>query len=143
MLGDLTAQALVDPWHLRQILSNLLGNAVKYGQPPIRVTITDRARDAESGTDEEAGVDIEVCDSGEGVPAEFVPRLFDRFSRAETGIATEKQGTGFGLYIVRRLTEVNGGQIRYRPGEPAGACFAVTLPAAEQLVGVSAAQPAG
>jgi signal transduction histidine kinase len=118
--GDLEAEALVDPWHLRQILTNLIANAAKYGMPPIRVTVIDRA---------DAGIDIEICDTGEGVPAEFVPRLFDRFTRASTGIAVEKQGTGFGLYIVRQLTEVNGGTIAYRPGEPAGACFTVSFPA--------------
>ena len=116
--GEPAAQALVDPWHLRQILTNLISNAVKYGRAPITVTV--RTAPGE--------VEVDVQDSGEGVPVEFVPRLFDRFTRAETGIATEKQGTGFGLYIVRQLVEANGGHIRYRPGAPAGACFAVTLP---------------
>jgi signal transduction histidine kinase len=135
--GDLAAVALVDPWHLRQVLTNLIANAIKYGRPPVRVTIADHSGPADSGTDDQ--VTIEICDSGEGVPAEFVPRLFDRFSRAETGIAAQKQGTGFGLYIVHRLIEVNGGQVSYRPGEPAGACFTVTLPAAARAAALSGA----
>jgi signal transduction histidine kinase len=118
--GDLTAAALVDPWHLRQVMTNLISNAAKYGVAPITVTL---------GAGPLATVRIDVQDSGEGVPAEFVPRLFDRFTRAETGIATEKQGTGFGLYIVRQLIEANRGEIEYRPGEPVGACFRLTLPA--------------
>jgi signal transduction histidine kinase len=115
--GEESLRAQVDPFHLRQIMTNLIGNAVKYGTTPIQVSaVPDGER-----------VSISVCDSGEGVPAEFVPQLFDRFTRAETGIATLKPGTGFGLYIVRCLAEANGGHISYRPGEP-GARFTVTLP---------------
>jgi signal transduction histidine kinase len=110
--------AHTDPTHLRQIIANLIGNALKYGAPP--VTITTR-----STTDH---VIIDVSDAGPGVPAEFVDRLFDRFSRATT--ETTKQGSGFGLYIVQRLAEANGGHITYQPGQPTGACFTVTLPAA-------------
>lgn len=121
ILGDLGARAMVDPWHLRQVMTNLVANAGKYGRPPITVTIH-----ADAGQE----VRIEVQDSGEGVPEDFVPRLFDRFTRADTGIAREKPGTGFGLYVVQQLIEVNGGRISYRPGVPTGACFVVTLPAA-------------
>lgn len=124
VLGDATA--LVDPWHLRQVMSNLIGNAVKYGTPPVTVTVrSDQAPGAGAGL-----VAIEVADRGEGVPAEFVPHLFDRFARASSGVATLKKGTGFGLYIVRRLVEVNSGRIEYAPVEGGGAAFVVTLPAA-------------
>jgi signal transduction histidine kinase len=118
--GDPSASALVDPWHLRQILTNLIGNATKYGAPPITV-------DVEST---EKALDIRVSDRGEGVPPAFIPQLFDRFTRAETGIATRKRGTGLGLYIVRRLVEANNGQIAYQPDDPSGACFRLTLPRA-------------
>ena len=117
LVGDEKLRAQVDPWHLRQIMTNLIGNAVKYGTTPISVSTVPVGEK----------VAISVCDSGEGVPSEFVPQLFDRFTRAETGIATQKPGTGFGLYIVRCLAEANGGQISYKPGEP-GARFTVTLP---------------
>ena len=118
------AVALVDPWHFRQVMTNLVGNAVKYGVAPITVTVRSRAEVSSSL------IEIEVCDTGEGVPPDFVPQLFERFTRAETGVATRKQGTGFGLYIVRCLTEANHGTITYRPGDMAGACFTVTLPKA-------------
>jgi signal transduction histidine kinase len=119
LAADPKTQALVDPWQLRQIITNLITNARKYGADPLSVTV-------HSGP----AIDIEVRDSGEGVPPEFVPQLFDRFTRAQTGIATEKPGTGFGLYIVRRLVEANQGTITYRPGESRGSVFTVTLPAA-------------
>jgi signal transduction histidine kinase len=118
LTGDLSACGMVDPWHLRQILTNLIGNAAKYGTAPITVAVESTGQ----------GLDIRVSDSGEGVPAQFIPHLFDRFTRADTGIATRKKGTGLGLYIVRRLVEANHGQIAYQPGTAVGASFTVTLP---------------
>ena len=111
------AWAYTDPTHLRQIIANLIGNALKYGAPP--VTISTAVNDR---------VVIEVTDSGPGVPAEFIGRLFDRFTRAAT--VTNKHGSGLGLYIVQRLAEVNGGHVTYTPRQPTGACFTLTLPAA-------------
>jgi signal transduction histidine kinase len=134
MLIDAGAVAAVwayaDPTHLRQIVANLIGNALKYGAPPVTVT-------AHSAGDHVA---IEVADAGPGVPAEFVNRLFDRFTRATT--ATAVDGSGFGLYIVQRLAEANGGQITYQPRQPTGACFTLTLPAAKLTSAEAAHQTA-
>ena len=110
---------LADPRHLNQILTNLLGNAFKYGTPPVEVTV---------GGDDDV-VDIEVRDHGAGVPAGFVPYLFDRFTRADTPASREKKGTGLGLYIVRQLAEANGGTVTYRDHPGGGGCFTVHLPA--------------
>jgi signal transduction histidine kinase len=122
MLIDTTAVEAVwahaDPTHLRQIIANLIGNALKYGAPPVIIT----AR--HSGNH----VAIDVADAGPGVPADFVNHLFDRFTRATT--ATTANGSGFGLYIVQRLAEANGGEINYQPCQPTGASFTLTLPAA-------------
>ena len=121
LAGDLAAQAAIDPWHLRQIMANLIGNAAKYGAPPIAVDIN--ACDGR--------VQIRVRDHGEGVPAAFVPHLFDRFTRADSGVATHKPGTGLGLYIVKKLIEANAGHIDYSPAPgTTGACFVVSLPQA-------------
>jgi signal transduction histidine kinase len=62
------------------------------------------------------------------VPAEFVNRLFDRFTRAA---AASTHGSGFGLYIVQRLAEANDGHVSYQPCQPTGACFVLALPAAD------------
>jgi signal transduction histidine kinase len=110
-------RALVDRGHLQQMLANLLGNARKYGAPPIDVTVA-AAGDA---------VRIRISDHGEGVPAEFAEHLFDRFTRATTGTATTKNGTGLGLFIVRQLAVANGGDIAYEPNRPTGATFVVRL----------------
>ena len=115
----------VDPGHLQQILVNLVSNAGKYGRPPIEVS----ARETRDGH-----VELRVRDHGKGVPAEFVPHLFDRYTRARTADA---MGTGLGLFIVRRLAEANGGEIRYDADADAdadagpGACFVLRLPAAD------------
>jgi PAS domain S-box-containing protein len=110
--------AFADPVHLQLLLGNLLGNATKYGAPPVRVTVVpDRDRAL-----------IRVADSGEGVPAAFIPRLFERFTRAETGVATTKPGTGLGLYLVARLAGASGATVGYQANQPRGAVFILSLP---------------
>jgi PAS domain S-box-containing protein len=113
------AAGLADPAHLQLILGNLLANASKYGRPPVTVTVTNR-RDH---------LTVQVSDRGDGVPAAFVPQLFDRFTRAGTGVATTTNGTGLGLYLVRQLAHAGGLEVTYQPNQPHGASFTVTVPA--------------
>jgi len=108
----------IDPFHLRQMVANLVSNALRYGELPVVVTVLE-------DTD---GVSLEVTDAGEGVPEDFVPRLFDRFTRASTGTAVHQPGSGFGLYIVNRLAEANGCRLTYSPGAPSGSRFRLELP---------------
>jgi signal transduction histidine kinase len=115
--GGLTVHA--DPLRLQQMLANYVRNAVKYGAPPIELS----ARAA--GGD----VEIRVSDHGDGVPAEFVPRLFERFSRAEQARSGAAPGSGLGLSIVASLAHVHGGRAWYDPAGP-GATFVLSLPAA-------------
>lgn len=116
--ADLTAYA--DPVHVRQVVANLLSNARRYGEGPFEL----------EGSAVDGHVEITMRDHGEGVPADFVPHLFDRFARASSGIATTVGGTGFGLYIVQRLALANNGDVAYAPVEPRGSAFTVTLPRA-------------
>ena len=108
----------IDPFHLRQMVANLVSNALRYGALPVVVTVLEDAD----------GVSLEVTDAGEGVPEDFVPRLFDRFTRATTGTAVQQSGSGFGLYIVNRLAEANGCRLTYSPGVPSGSRFRLELP---------------
>ena len=108
----------IDPFHLRQMVANLVTNALRYGAPPVAVTVVEDGED----------VSLEVTDAGEGVPEDFVPRLFDRFTRASTGTAVQQSGSGFGLYIVNRLAEANGCSLGYSAGVPSGSCFRLDLP---------------
>ena len=111
-------QVSVDPGHLERIITNYLTNALKYGAPPFSI-------DAESV---DGWVEIRVRDHGDGVPADFVPRLFVRFARAAT--ASTKTGTGLGLSIVRGLAQANGGDAWYEINDPQGSCFVLRLPTA-------------
>jgi len=107
-----------DPHHVQRILSNLISNARKYGSPPIVVDasfVADRAL-------------ITVSDHGPGVPAAFVPRLFEKFARSEDARNSDIEGTGLGLAIVAGLTRANQGTIWYQDNEPSGARFVVELP---------------
>jgi signal transduction histidine kinase len=117
-IGGDEVTATVDGDHLRRILGNYLANAVKYGEPPIRVDVRDAGDWAE----------VVVRDEGDGVPAELVPRLFGTFARG--GRSRELGGTGLGLSIVRGLARANGGDAWYEPNDPHGSCFGVRLPKA-------------
>ncbi|BBH69290.1 hypothetical protein ACTI_59750 [Actinoplanes sp. OR16] len=112
------ATAVADPVFLRLILGNLIGNAAKYGRPPLMITVTVTP----------AEVTVRVTDHGEGVPAAFVPHLFDRFARADSGVALTKPGTGLGLYLVRQLAAASGLTVGYLPHQPRGATFVLSLP---------------
>ena len=109
------AHADVD--HVIRIVRNLVENACRYGDGPVLVT----------GRDDGDDVVLRVRDHGAGVPDAFVPRLFDRFARADVAEQRAKDGTGLGLSIVRGLAQTAGGDAWYEPTE-AGACFAVRLP---------------
>ena len=112
-------RVLADPAHVDEIVLNLVENADKYGAPPITVSARRRGD----------MVELAVCDHGDGVPESFVPRLFDRYARAEE-TRQSRPGTGLGLELVARLAHESGGEVRYERHEPHGACFLVTLPAA-------------
>ena len=109
----------VDPNHLQRILDNYVQNAFKYGEPPVLI---DANRMGEV-------VEVRVLDHGPGLPAEFVPRLFEKFTRSDTTATRAQKGTGLGLSIVRGLVEANAGQAHYEPNVPTGSIFVVELPA--------------
>jgi signal transduction histidine kinase len=109
--------AEVDVAALDRIVTNLVSNACRYGEPPIAVTAA-----------EAHGVlHVTVSDSGPGVPEEFVPQLFDRFARSSTTAATAG-GIGLGLAIARSYARAHRGDVSYRPAAPRGAAFELTLP---------------
>jgi PAS domain S-box-containing protein len=110
-----------DSGRLQQIVSNLLSNALKFTPPGGVVTIVTRA----------AGDTIycEVRDSGEGITAEFLPHVFDRFRQADGGSARRFAGLGLGLAITKQLVESHGGSIGVASaGRGHGATFTVRLP---------------
>jgi signal transduction histidine kinase len=110
--------ARADPSAFDRIVSNLLANAFRYGEPPVTIEVAQG----------DSGVRVSVEDRGPGVPPEFVPRLFERFTRAQP--SGDGAGTGLGLSIAQALAQAHGAEISYRPAHPHGARFELELPAA-------------
>lgn len=109
-----------DPVRLRQLVVNLIDNAVKYTPPGGTVQV---------GTAEAGGaVRLTVADTGEGIPEEHLPRVFDRFYRVDKARSREQGGTGLGLSIVRSIATAHGGTVSLASGEGVGTTAAVTLP---------------
>ncbi len=106
---------LANAVNLEQLFVNYLDNARTYGKPPFRVDVRPAGN----------RVVVAISDEGDGVPDEFVPILFESFTRAGHG-----QGTGLGLAIVKGLAEAAGGAAWYERNDPRGARFCVSLPAA-------------
>ncbi len=119
---DPTLVTLADEVRLRQVLVNLVANALKYSEPGTPITV-----DAVIESD---AVRIAVRDRGLGVPPRDVPKLFNRFVRLERDIAGPIRGNGIGLFLCRTFVEAMGGQIWVEsngvPGEGSSFCF--TLP---------------
>lgn len=115
-----------DESRLRQVLMNIVGNAIKFtAKGQVAVTI-----DASDGS---PFVDIQVKDTGIGVPIEKRDRLFRRFSQADAGTTRKFGGTGLGLVIVKELLEMMGGGVRLdSPGEGQGTIVTITLGRATQ-----------
>jgi signal transduction histidine kinase len=115
---DPRLEALADPDAFDRIVSNLIANALRYGEPPVVV----RA--------ERTATDFRVCveDHGPGVAPEFVPSLFERFTRS-AATQTTAAGTGLGLAIARSYARAHSGDVTYVPAQPNGSCFELVLPA--------------
>jgi signal transduction histidine kinase len=110
--------SVVDRNVLDRIVTNLVTNAFRYGTPPIRVY-------AEQ-TDRHLRLSVEDC--GAGVAPEFVPDLFERFTRSD-GSRAVASGTGLGLAIARSYARAHGGDLVYEDAVPQGAKFNLILPA--------------
>ena len=112
-----------DPHRLQQIVWNLLSNAVKFTPPEGRIEISIRT--------EAAQVVIQVTDTGVGIPADFLPFIFDRFRQGAEGNSETRTGLGLGLAIVRHLVELHNGSIEAASAGPGkGAIFTLRFPMA-------------
>lgn len=125
---DTPVRMLGDPDRLQQIIWNLLANAVKFTDPGGLVTVGLRR-----GTDT---VSLFVADTGEGIPAAFVPELFQRFRQADPSASRRHGGLGIGLSLVRQLVELHGGRIEVETREGVGSTFTVTFPSRPEGEGI-------
>jgi CheY-like chemotaxis protein/two-component sensor histidine kinase len=110
-----------DAIRLQQVFANLLSNAIKFTASGGRVEVT--------LTSAGACAEIRVADTGQGIDAEFLPSIFERFSQADSSTTRRQGGLGLGLAIVRALVERHGGTVQAEsPGQGLGATFTVRLP---------------
>lgn len=112
-----------DPLRLRQILANLLGNAMKFTD---RGGVTVRV-DAGAPSAGRLDVLLEVADTGSGIPAEKLSAIFEKFTQADGSITRKYGGTGLGLAITRRLVEMHDGEIHVQSEVGQGSTFSVRL----------------
>jgi signal transduction histidine kinase len=110
-------ELVTDPIAFERVAANLILNALRYGTPPVEV----RGEGRETFR-------LVVEDRGEGVPAEFVPDLFERFSRSDDTRRAGMPGAGLGLSIARAYADALGGRLEYEDADPHGARFILSLP---------------
>ena len=111
--------ANIDPDHFREVVSNLIENAIKYtpsGEVVVNITGDDKQ------------ISISVKDSGIGIPAEDIPHLFQKFYRVDNSDTREIGGTGLGLYLSRRLAETMSGNLRVESKYKEGSTFYLEIP---------------
>ncbi len=121
---DIPSQLVGDAFRLRQVMTNLLGNAIKFTQQGgISLKV-------ETGgvTDDDIELRISVKDTGIGIPDGDIPRLFDRFYQVDSSHTRAYGGTGLGLAISKGLVEMMGGSIKVESRQGAGSCFSFTCP---------------
>ena len=110
----------IDPVRIREVLTNLLGNALRYAPSGSAITVTARRGDAGRT------LEVTVADTGPGIPADLLPQVFDRFAKA-----ADSRGSGLGLAIARQLVEAHGGRIDVA-SSAAGTRFWFDLPLASE-----------
>jgi PAS domain S-box-containing protein len=115
----------VDPDRFVQVITNLLSNALKFSAPGTEVAIAIENRGDTAH--------ITVRDHGPGIPADFKPRVFEKFAQANTGNGGHQTGTGLGLSIVRQIIMRMNGQIGFEDAPGGGTTFYVDLPCADHL----------
>ena len=121
---------------LAQVFSNLLNNSAKYTEPGGRIWLTAEVSGHE--------VAVRVRDTGLGIPADALPRIFEMFSQVDRNMERAQGGLGIGLTLVRRLVEMHGGTVEVRSDGPGrGSEFTVRLPLAAEGAGGRRAATAG
>lgn len=124
--GKLTHEYFVgSPLHIKQVIINIAGNAVKYNKPSGSVHLACRVLSEEEGT---AKVCFEISDTGIGMSKDYQKHIFEPFTQEESGARTNYQGTGLGMTITKKLVDSMGGTIQIESEIDKGSRFTVILP---------------
>lgn len=126
VMNTASSMVSVDRDAIHQVFSNLIDNAMKYGEEGHKILI--------GACEREDGVQFFVRDFGAGIPSEHLPRLFERFYRVEKARSRESGGTGLGLAIAKHVVRAHGGTIKAESELNHGATFYFTLPREEVAV---------
>ena len=116
-----------DPTRLRQIVTNLLGNAIKFtnkGEVVCKVSLSSNSTDS-------LALEVMVIDTGIGIPQEKLTQLFESFSQVDSSTTRKYGGTGLGLAICKRLSKLLGGSIHVKSEDKVGSCFTINIPVKE------------
>lgn len=116
-----TPQVKGDPFLLEILINNIIDNAVKYSPRKTEILVTVRSISGEA--------ELSIADAGSGIPDEEKQKIFGKFYRRGNEATRGAKGTGLGLYLAKRITDLHGGKIRVRDNKPAGSVFILTLPA--------------
>jgi two-component system phosphate regulon sensor histidine kinase PhoR len=116
-------KVMADEDRLRQVIINLMENALKFTPPGGQVTFCAQQKPGES-------VEVSVSDTGVGISQEHLPHIFERFYKVDR--SRHAGGTGLGLAIVKQLVEAHGGEVWVKSQEGIGSTFAFTLPVADK-----------
>ena len=130
---EATARVRADPHRLRQVLSNLIGNAIKHGAEQGTVTVT--------LAPVRAHVELSVGDDGPGMTADHLKRIFERFYRVDRSRSKDTGGSGLGLAIVKHVVEAHGATIAVRSQPGQGTTFTFQLPQAPPPAGTTTPAP--
>ena len=114
-----------DTNHLQRVIRHVLSNAIKFS-PDAGAVLIDVSCDGKQ-------LMVSIQDEGEGVAEQFVPRLFSRFTQADSSDSRHHGGTGLGLAISRNVINQMGGNMGYKPVQPRGSCFYFVLPFIEHI----------
>lgn len=123
-VDDVTDEAVFDADLLEKIVANLVTNAFKYTPSGGEVSVAAHTEPTATGL----RLQIEVADTGRGIPADEIPLVFERFRRVDERQGTRTPGSGVGLSLVRELTQLMGGEVGVSSVEGEGSVFTVTLP---------------
>ena len=118
--------------YLERAISNLIDNAIKYTPEGGTVRVSARQEPDEM-------IVVEVEDNGIGIPADDIPRIFERFYRVDRSRSREMGGTGLGLSIVKHVAQVHGGSIDVTSTPGSGSCFRLRLASPREVLAAAGA----
>ncbi len=119
---------VVDERRIRQVLINLLNNAMKFTPAGGKITLEVNSQDRKAGTKVDSWICFSITDTGIGIAPEHIHKLFQPFVQIDSALNRQYTGTGLGLALVKRIVELHGGNVKITSKLGEGSCFTIELP---------------